>query len=75
MRNPTNHVRLLKNTWKEEINFSKKIKIVSVKTIFAVFDCDSQGQPINFIIVGTIIESLAKHTPIPMVGTKNQICP
>ena len=47
MRNPTNHVRLLKNTWKEEINFSKKIKIVSVKTILPFFDFDSQGQPIK----------------------------
>ena len=61
----TNHVRLLKNPWKEEINFSKKnIKIVSVKTIFAFFDCDSQGQPINVIIVGIIFGALAKHTPI-----------
>ena len=25
--------------------FKKKIKIVSVKTIFAFFDCDSQGLP------------------------------
>ena len=28
----------------------KKIKIVSVKTIFAFFYCDSQGHPINVII-------------------------
>ena len=27
--------------------FKKKIKIVSVKTIFAFFDFDSQGQPIK----------------------------
>ena len=49
----TNHVRLMKNPWKEEINFSKKeIKIVSVKTIFAFFDCDSQGLPETAIYVG-----------------------
>ena len=49
----TNHVRLLKNLWKEEINFSKKkIRIVSVKTIFAFFACDSQGLPETAIYVG-----------------------
>ena len=32
--------------------FKKKIKIVSVKTIFAFFDCDSQGLPETAIYVG-----------------------
>ena len=53
--------------------FKKKIKTVSVKTIFAFFDCDSQGQPINVIIVRIIFGALAKHTPIPLIGTKNQM--
>ena len=68
----TNHVRLLKNLWKEEINFLIiRIQIVSVKTIFAFYGCDSQGQPINVIIVGIIFGALGKHTPIPLIGTKN----
>ena len=40
--------------------FKKKIRIVSVKTIFPFFDCDSQGQPIN---VGMRRDTMAAHTP------------
>ena len=47
-----------------------RIQIVSVKTIFAFYGCDSQGQPINVIIVGIIFGA---HTPIPLIGTKNNM--
>ena len=55
--------------------FLKKEKIVSVKTIFSFCGCESCAQPTAKINGGMGRGTLAKHTPIPMVGTKNQICP
>ena len=52
--------------------FQKKIKIVSVETILAFFDCDLQGQLIN---VGMGRGTLSEHTPIPWVGTLHLMCP
>ena len=53
----------------------KKIKIVSVKTNFTFLDCDPIAQPTEKILWGIGRGNLAEHTPIPLVGTKNQMCP
>ena len=71
MTYPTNHVRLLKNPWKEEINSSKKNFNSFSQNYFPFFDCDIQGQPIN---VGMGRGTLYEHAPIPWVGTLNQMC-
>ena len=62
-------------TSREGYIFKKRKNSFSQNYFFSFWGCESCTQPTDKINAGTGRGTLAKHTPIPMVGTKNQICP
>ena len=63
------------NNKKKKIKKKKKLKQFQSKLFFSFCGCESCAQPTDKINGGMGRGTLAKHTPIEMVGTKNQICP